>query len=120
MPGGRPTKYKPEFCETVVECGREGMGKLEMCAELDICFETFQNWQQKHTEFSEAVKKALQLSQAWWEKAGRTATFGGYDGFNATSYIFNMKNRFPTDWRDKQVNEHVGKDDSDLVIKWQK
>jgi transposase len=122
MPAGRPTKYDPAMCETVIECGEQGMGKLEMCKELRIDYSTFEAYQEKHTEFSQAVKRALQLSQAWWEGKGREATFGGVDGFNATSYIFNMKNRFREDWRDKhdhEVNGNLGvtisRGDSDVL-----
>ena len=104
MPGGRPTKYKKELCDTVIACGKDGMGKLEMCAELNIHYTTFELWQEKHSEFSEAVKEGLRQSQAWWERKGREKTFDSKD-FNATSYIFNMKNRFPSDWRDKQEVE---------------
>jgi hypothetical protein len=118
MAGGRPTKYKREMCATVIECGKEGMGKAEMACELGIHHSTFAAWQEKHPEFSEAVKEALLNSQAWWERNGRVATFGGVEGFNATSYIFQMKNRFPLDWRDKREHEHAGKDGGDLVIKW--
>lgn len=105
---GRPTKYDPAFCERVVDMGREGMGKCEMASELDLHYETFEAYQAKHPDFSEAVKAALRLSQAWWEKQGRVATFGAHPGFNATSYIFNMKNRFKEDWRDKVEQEQSG------------
>lgn len=110
MPAGRPTKYDPAMCETVLECGKEGMGKAEMAAELDVAYSTFDLWTQQHPEFSEAVKNAQRLAQAWWEKQGRVATFGGVDGFNATSYIFQMKNRFRDDWNDTVKQEHTGKD----------
>lgn len=105
---GRPTKYDPAFCARVIELGREGMGKCEMAAELDLHYETFEAYQANHHDFSEAVKAALRLSQAWWEKQGRVATFGAHPGFNATSYIFNMKNRFKEDWRDKVEQEQSG------------
>ena len=108
MAGGRPTKYDPAFCETVIKCGAEGMGKCEIAAELDIAFCTFEAWQEKHPEFSQSVDEALRRSQAWWEKNGRVATFGGHPGFNATSYVFNMKNGFKDDWRDKVEQEHSG------------
>jgi len=84
------------------------MGKLETCAELGIDYNTFESYQEKHPEFFKAVKQGGQLSQAWWGRKGREATFGGVDGFNATSYIFNMKNRFKEDWRDKHEFEHSG------------
>ena len=117
MPAGRPSKYDPAMCETVIQCGREGMGKAEMAAELDIAYSTFDLWTQEHPEFSEAVKHARLLSQAWWEKQGRSATFGATPGFNPTSYIFNMKNRFKDDWREKQ-DVDVTSNGGPLTIQW--
>jgi len=108
MGAGRPSKYDPAFCERVIELGTGGAGKCEMSAELGIHYTTFEAWQSEHEEFSEAVKQALRFSQAWWEKQGRIATFGGVEGYNATSYIFQMKNRFREDWRDKVEQEHSG------------
>ncbi len=108
MPAGRPSKYDPAFCDRVIELGREGASKAEIALELDICYATFDTWQNDKPEFLEAVKRAERLSQGWWEKKGRSATFGGVEGFNATSFIFNMKNRFKADWRDKQELEHSG------------
>lgn len=101
MPTGRPTNYDPAFCEQVIELGKVGASKAEMAAELGVVRQTLDNWCEQHPEFLDAVKQAVSWSQAWWEKQGRLATFGGTEGFNATSFIFNMKNRFPSDWKDK-------------------
>lgn len=101
MPAGRPTKYDPSYCEKVIEMGKYGASKHEMALDLDINFSTFLLWQETHEEFSKAVREATGFAQAWWEKNGRTATFGSTPGFNATSFIFNMKNRFKEDWRDR-------------------
>ena len=108
MAGGRPTKYDPAFCDRVAELGVEGMTLAEMAGELDITRETLRMWCNEYPEFSCAVKAGVDKAQAWWEGQGRKATFGGIDGFNATSYIFQMKNRFKEDWRDKQETEHSG------------
>lgn len=116
MVAGRPTKYKPEFCDMVIEMGKTGASKAEMALDLDIAWSTFQLWQEVHEEFSAAVKEAERLSQGWWEKNGRIATFGGVSGFNPTSYIFNMKNRFKHEWRDKFEQEHSGKDGEPITI----
>lgn len=114
---GRPTKYDPKMCDKVIECGKEGMSKCEMALELDIAYDTFDRWQNERQDFSEAVKAAMRHSQAWWERNGRMATFGGVDGFNATSYIFNMKNRFRADWNDTVKNELSGPDGGAIVQK---
>ena len=99
MAGGRPTDYKQEFCQQIIEFGKEGMSKAEICLELDICKQTMLNWCDQHEEFLDAVNKAMHYSQGWWERNGRKATFNS-EGFNATSFIFNMKNRFKADWND--------------------
>ena len=108
MPAGRPTKYKPEFCDVVLRIGEEAGTLAAMAEACDVNRETLNDWIAKNPEFSDAVKRGLQRAQVWWESQGRLATFGGFDGFNATSYIFQMKNRFKEDWRDKQETEHSG------------
>lgn len=110
MPAGRPTKYKPEFCEVVVKAGEEGETLAGMAEACGVHRSTLNDWIEQHPEFSAAVKEGVQKSQVWWERQGRLATFGGVNGFNATSYIFNMKNRFPADWRDKQDFDHQSSD----------
>ena len=50
----------------------------------------------------------VRASEAWWERQGRLATFGHIEGFNATSYIFQMKNRFRADCRDRHDHEVSG------------
>ncbi len=110
MPAGRPTKYKPEMCEQVIACGKKGMGKAEMAVKIKVHHSTFNAWREEKPEFSAAVNEAVRQSQAWWERKGRKATFGKIDGYNATSYIFNMKNRFREDWADRKQLEHTGKD----------
>ncbi|WP_025593070.1 hypothetical protein [Agrobacterium tumefaciens] len=56
--------------------------------------------QDREPEFSEAVKEGRLLSEAWWAGAGQKGIFLGKD-FNATAYVFSMKNRF-RNWKDKQ------------------
>lgn len=106
MSGGRPSKYDPAHCATVIASGEEGKTLAEMASDLDVDRATINDWMERHEEFSRAVKRGLDKAQAWWEMKGRLATFGGCDGYNATSYIFNMKNRFKDDWRDKVEQDH--------------
>jgi hypothetical protein len=111
---GRPSSYKPEFCKTIVTMGMSGAGKAEMAAAIGCSRETFIQWQLAHTEFSDAVKAAVYLSQAWWERGGRDGAFGKVPGFNQTAFIFTMKNMFGDDWRDKV--EHSGSVDGVLHV----
>lgn len=108
MPAGRPTTYDPAYCDKVIELGGMGASKHEMALEIGCAYSTFQLWQTEHPEFSAAVKMAADGAQGWWERNGRLRTFAAGPDFNATSFIFNMKNRFPDDWRDKQERELSG------------
>lgn len=113
MPAGRPTDYDPAMCDELLALGMEGASKAEMAHALGVARSTFTLWERDHPEFSAAVKDAVEASQGWWESKGREATFGKVPGFNATSFIFNMKNRFPNDWKDKQeVENNLGVTDS--------
>jgi hypothetical protein len=100
------------MCETAIESGKIGKTLVGMADDLDINRETLNEWMKIHPEFSSAVKEGLRKSQAWWEEQGRVATFGGIDGFNATSYIFQMKNRCRADWNDTIKNDHMSTDGS--------
>ena len=107
---GRPTSYRPQMCDRIKELAREGAGFAEMAADIGISLETWRDWQDKESPrynpiFSEAVKEARGLSLAWWEKQGRVSTFAAGPNFNATSYIFQMKNRFREEWSDRVVQD---------------
>lgn len=105
---GRPTKYKEEFCKVAVDMMTEGCGKVEVCAAIDISYDTFLTWTNPdHTTFKknflESIKKGELLSQAWWEKQGRENL--KETKFNPALWFMNVKNRFgksPVPWSDKQ------------------
>ena len=96
---GRPSKYDPSFCDLVIELGAQGKSKTQIAANLGIDRDTLTEWAKLHPEFSGAVKRAKQLAQAWWEDAGQMNMTR--KGFNQVAFIFQMKNRFPDDYKDK-------------------
>lgn len=104
------TKYRPEMCDQIIELGKEGMSKLEMAVTLGIGRAGIDHYAKLHPQFSEALKQALDNSQAWWERQGRQITFAAGPMFNATSYIFQMKNRFREDWNDTRINNNTNED----------
>jgi hypothetical protein len=111
MPAGRPSSYKPEYCEQVVELGREGKSKAQIAAVLDVDRETIDNWAAKQPDFSRSVTRARELSLAWWEEQGQKGIWSRE--FNANAYSLQVRNRFPNDWRERQ--ELTGKDGSPLI-----
>lgn len=107
-PGGRPSGYDPEMCHRVIALGRDGAGRAEIAADLDISRQTLANWEAAHPEFLDATTRASDLAAAWWATQGRKGIWSRE--FNASAYRLQVMNRFPDDWRDKQSLEHTGED----------
>lgn len=124
MPGGRPPKYMIEWCDIVVEMMSVGCSRAEVCAalpdkntgKLGVCWDTFDAAIKKHPQFSGAVKKGLQLGQAWWDKEGRVNLKN--KDFNYTGWFMQVKNRFPDAYRDKRDYEHSGPGGGPIENKW--
>jgi len=106
MAGGRPTDYKPEYCDRVIEFGRLGKSITWMAAELKVSRSTINLWAQVHEEFSDALSTAQALSQQWWEDAGQNALAS--KEFNSSVWAKSMAARFPEDWRDNSKVELGG------------
>ena len=94
---GRPTKYRPEMLEKIVELMTVGASLEEVSGEIDVSLETMNQWCKENGpyfnwNFSEAIKKGKRLSQKWWEYEGRSNLTT--KDFNCTLWYMNMKNRF--------------------------
>lgn len=102
---GRPSKYTEDMPQMVIELMREGASLAEVASELGVSRATLSKWQadENKPEFVEAIKIGVDLSQAWWEKQGRTELWNSK--FNHVLWYMNMKNRFG--WRDKQEIDHT-------------
>lgn len=96
---GRPTKYKPEYCEKLIEHMGKGYSFESFASECHTGREMLYLWSQKHKDFSNAKKIGTERCRIWWEKIGVAGMIGKYPGFQASIWIFNMKNRFK--WTDK-------------------
>lgn len=109
---GRPSKYRDEMCQEVIEMGKLGKTLVQMACALDIDRVTLHAWRQEKANFSYAIDVALQHAQAWWEEKGQEATFGEIPGFSAPAYNYQMKNRFKADrfrddWSDRVEQDHT-------------
>jgi hypothetical protein len=104
---GRPTKYKPEFCNLVVEWGKLGKSKAWICAELEISRPTLDLWIEEKEDFSYAMAVAMNYSQKWWEDTGQLGMMG--KSIDASIYSRSMAARFPNDWRESTKTENETK-----------
>lgn len=108
MPAGRPTDYREEYGEALVEHCKDGASITSFAAEIGVARSTINEWMKHHPEFSEAVNRAKAKIAAWWDKQGRDVAENGGQGGRATMVIFGLKNHDPEDFRDKTEHEHTG------------
>jgi len=90
-------KDLPEWESTMLTLAKEGASIVELANELNISRDTFYEIGKREPIFSDTVKRCKALSEAWWERQGRTQLQN--KDFSYTGWYMNMKNRFG--WRDK-------------------
>lgn len=102
---GRPTKYKPEYCEMLIEHMSQGYSYETFGAVVDCSKQTVYDWEEHFPEFVDAKKRAFTKCQQFWEKLGidniisRSSREYGSETLNTGVWVFNMKNRFK--WTDR-------------------
>jgi len=131
---GRPTKFRPEYCELLIQHGRQGLSFESFAGKVGVSVETVINWAHKQPEFLEAKKTALGYIRLWHEELlNLIATQGGPlvldrriiypDGTveevfrvapaNVVAVIWAMKNRLNdvmgSQWKDRhEISTPVG------------
>lgn len=121
MTAGRPTKYKPEYCQELIDFCAQGYSLEAFCGHIDVSKETLYTWFETHQEFLDAKVRGLQKSRMFWEKLGIDHIVSKSDSetivqgkdkittsksrtLNASVWALNMKNRFA--WKDNvDVNQ---------------
>lgn len=138
MPAGRPTKYQPEFCETVHKLAAQGATDVEIADVLEIHVATLYRWKAEHLEFREATALGKEAADDRVEAslyhracgytheavkifmpAGATAPviapYREHYPPDTTAASLWLRNRRPEKWRDKQEIEHGGNVNVGLV-----
>jgi hypothetical protein len=110
----RPSEYREEFCDRIIELGKQGKSVVQMACELDVVKQTLHNWAAEHPEFLDAFTRAKQWSQDWWENKAQTGI--ETSGFNASLWSRSMAARFPDDYTERQKRELTGKDGGPVAI----
>ena len=100
---GRPTKYRPKFCQMLIDHMADGYSFESFGAIAEVWDTTLDDWVNTIPEFSEAKTIGRRKQLYANEKLIRdVAKFG--DG-NATAAIFILKNCHPKTWRDRREIE---------------
>ena len=112
---GRPTDYRPEYCERVVEMGKEGLSMVQMASRLDQARSTLIQWGEERPEFSTALARARSEAQRWWEDTGQKAL--GADKFQSSVWKTSMMARFREEYTERRDHTVQG-EMVHRVIEW--
>jgi hypothetical protein len=123
MPGGRPSKFKPEFVDQATKLAALGATDREVAEFFDVDERTLNRWKHDHEGFCQALKVGKAAADERVEQSlYRRATGYSYDAVkifmpagatapvyapyvehtppDTTAAIFWLKNRKPDAWRD--------------------
>lgn len=112
---GRPTLYKPEYCQMLIEHMARGGSFEGFAGTIRVSSEVLYDWIERHSEFLQAKKEGFAASRVFWEQTMADQATGKING-SSTALIFALKNRFPKDYRDRteqKVQAYVGDIESD-------
>ena len=93
------SKYRPEYCQMLIDHMAGGLSWQCFCGVVGVACATTKLWLETHNEFAQAKAIGEGQSRLYWEKLGKLGSLGQIKDFNATIFIFTMKNRF--NWSDR-------------------
>jgi hypothetical protein len=137
-PGGRPTKYKPEYAELAFKYCLLGATDAELAKYFEVDERTINRWKQDYPEFCQSIKEGKEEADAKVANSlFKKAT--GYEQETFKVFQFQgdpvvvpftehippdtgaamawLKNRQPSKWRDKQDIDMTIKDMPEIIIK---
>lgn len=104
---GRPTDYRPEYCDAIVEDMAKGLSKTAFAASIGVARFTLLEWANRHPDFHDAMKRA----EAARVRALELQMLDADSNAKVVARIFALKNADPEEWRDRQEfytrHEHV-------------
>jgi hypothetical protein len=116
--GGRPTLYRREMCDRLVEAMAKGLTAEAAAARIGNSARSLFNWQKQHPEFLQAIQEGRQRSQLWWEE--RALAMANGEAGNTQIVMLGLRNRSraATGWNNDTVKlEHSGPEGGPVEVK---
>ena len=111
---GRPTDYKPEYCQGVIEFGRKGKFHFEFANSISKHVSVIYAWGTKHEEFQEALKEAKQLCEDYWLNTGRALIASSPKSHDSKPWWYIMNNLHG--WGEKTKVEVSGENGGPVMV----
>ena len=93
---GRPSSYRPEYCDLVKERMGEGLSLTAFAGSIGQSADAIYDWMATHTAFSDAVTQAKAARLTFLERKMLAVK----NGSEAATSIFALKNAGPQEWKE--------------------
>lgn len=113
MPAGRPTLYKPEYCDDARRMCFLGATNKQLADHFDVSLKVIEKWITEKPEFIGAIKEGREKADANVAHSLYNKALNG----DTTACIFWLKNRRAANWRDKQEVDHTGQLDLTVITR---
>jgi hypothetical protein len=115
---GRPSKYDPAYCDQVIELGKEGKSRWQICSILNIGYHNMNAWEGAHEDFRRALEQARLDSLCYWEELAQNHMIENPGGpkLNTGLWSRSMAARFPAEYRENSKVEVTGKNDGPIEV----
>ena len=107
---GAPTKYRPEYCQLLIEHMGNGFSYHSFAGVVGVCYDTLHEWEKIYPDFSDAKSNGQALLLYWDEKLLGKGAEGKQRGYNFNAHKWKMTNIHK--WSDRV--ETVAKPPKDL------
>lgn len=122
---GRPSKYKREFCQKLIDHMEKGFSFESFGAVIDVSVSNMNVWVTRYPEFQAAKDLAYNKSRLFWEKVGidnlhttviRKGNMTVTKSLNVRVWELNLKTKFK-EWRNvDKVDQPTDKSETPQLI----
>jgi hypothetical protein len=108
---GRPSSYRREFCDQIVEAMAGGLSAEAAAAKIGISARSLFYWQRQHPDFLQAIQEGRQRCLLWWEERAIAMANGEPGNTQIVSLSLRNRSRAAHGWNNDALKvEHSGPD----------
>ena len=98
---GRPTLYRTEYCEQIIEAMKTGLSASGFAGQIGVSRRAISQWAEVNPVFMHALACAKAACALHWERLALRAGENAREGGNVAIIIFALRNLAPADWAEK-------------------
>ena len=107
-PIGRPSLYRPELCDQIIEAMAEGLSVEAAAAKVGISVRSLYIWQQEYPAFMHAIQEGRIRALLWWEERALAMAHGKPGSAQIVSLGLRNRSRAASGWVDTSKVELSG------------